>query len=326
MRTFSALLFAAAAASVFAAPLNSKQNLGKLGVANDGAALLPKLTATQSGKFSLFSHTDLPGYSLRTKDAKLCDANVKQSVGYLDVEGKHFFYWFFESRSSPSTDPLILWLNGGPGCSSLTGLFMELGPCSVSEGGKDTPYNENSWNSNANIIFLDQPTTVGFSYSDNPSEDVSNTEDAARDVYAFLQLFLKSHPKFAASEFHVTGESYAGHYVPAIASTILAGNIDAEAPDNDDDLLVINLTSIAIGNGLTDPLNQYEYYPEYACGNPYGPVFEEAECKAMKTKIGTCKSLIEGCYRYQSQFTCVPSAIYCNAGLISPFQKTGAER
>ncbi|KAI9344316.1 Alpha/Beta hydrolase protein [Obelidium mucronatum] len=238
--------------------------------------------------------------------------------------GWHHFRWrFFESRSDPAKDPLILWLNGGPGCSSLTGLFMELGPCSVSEGGKDTPYNVNSWNSNANIIFLDQPTTVGFSYSDSTEDDVSNTADAAEDVYGFLQLFLKSHPKFANTEFHVAGESYAGHYIPAIASAILTGNADAGAPDNEEDLQVINLTSIAIGNGLTDPAVQYKYYPEYACGNPYGPVLEQAECDAMATKYGTCKSLIEGCYRYQSAFTCVPGAIYCNNGMISPFQKTG---
>ncbi|KAJ3076756.1 hypothetical protein HDU98_000636 [Podochytrium sp. JEL0797] len=319
------LTLATLIASALASPLHNSQGGLALQVEEQAAFDIPapKLTVSTEGKYQKLEHADLPGYALRSKDLSLCDKSVKQSAGYLDVDGKHFFFWFFESRSKPSTDPLILWLNGGPGCSSLTGLFMELGPCTVTEGGHDTPLNANSWNSNANIIFLDQPTTVGFSYSDNPNQDVSNTDDAAQDVYGFLQLFLKAHPKFAASEFHVTGESYAGHYVPAIANAILIGNTDAAAPDSNEDLAVINLTSVAIGNGLTDPAVQYEYYSEYACGNPYGPVFSQQECDTIASKYGTCRSLIDSCYRYQSQFTCVPSAIYCNSQMISPFQKTG---
>jgi cathepsin A (carboxypeptidase C) len=75
----------------------------------------------------------------------------------LDVgEEKHFFFWFFESRSEPDKDPLVLWLNGGPGCSSMTGLMMELGPCRVNPGGNGTTLNQASWNNQANTIFLDQ--------------------------------------------------------------------------------------------------------------------------------------------------------------------------
>ncbi|KAJ3211661.1 hypothetical protein HDU82_005288 [Entophlyctis luteolus] len=303
-------------AAAAAAPA-AQQHPVILQASNDRSQLSAGLSVTAAGKYAKYELASIPGYAMRSKSLSLCDKGVKQSAGYFDVGEKHFFFWyqllilafilltrygrFFESRSDPANDPLVLWLNGGPGCSSLTGLFMELGPCTVSKAGNDTPYNENSWNSNANIIFLDQPTNVGFSYSDNPKEDVSNTVDAASDVYNFLQLFLKANPKFADSEFHVTGESYAGHYIPAIASAILTGNIDAGAPDNDDDLLIINLVSVAID----------------------GPVLEQAECDAIASKYGTCKSLIEGCYRYQSAFTCVPGAIYCNNAMIGPFQKTG---
>jgi carboxypeptidase C (cathepsin A) len=80
---------------------------------------------------------------------------------------------------------------------------------------------------------------------------------------------------------------------------------------------------ISLGNGLTDPAVQYEYYPTYACENPYGPVLDQSECDQMSSKYGLCRSLIESCYKYETAFTCVPGALYCNSAMIQPFQKTG---
>jgi len=113
---------------------------------------------------------------------------------------------FFESRNDPKNDPVVLWLNGGPGCSSLTGLFMELGPASIDKNIK-VVHNPASWNSNASVIFLDQPVNVGYSYSDSP---VSTTQAAGKDVYAFLTMFFDKFPEYASQDFHITGESYAG--------------------------------------------------------------------------------------------------------------------
>ena len=67
------------------------------------------------------------------------------------------FYWFFESRSDPANDPLIIWLTGGPGCSSTLALLGENGPCSVNDDATGTVTNPYSWNSKANILWLDQP-------------------------------------------------------------------------------------------------------------------------------------------------------------------------
>ncbi|DAA77173.1 TPA_exp: Serine carboxypeptidase [Trichophyton benhamiae CBS 112371] len=138
--------------------------------------------------------------------------NVTQYSGYLDNKknGQHLFFWFFESRRDPQYDPVILWLNGGPGCSSMTSLFMELGPARVGQDLKLTR-NPNSWNNRASIIFLDQPVNVGFSYG---KSGAFNTPSASKDVFAFLTLFFKKFPQYALQDFHIAGESYAGHYIP----------------------------------------------------------------------------------------------------------------
>eukprot|EP00833_Pecoramyces_ruminatium_P011654 jgi/Orpsp1_1/1185686/evm.model.c7180000094847.1 len=92
--------------------------------------------------WAIVTHAAFPSIQLRYRKPNLCEKTegVNQYAGYLDIdeEDKHFFFWFFESRSNPETDPTILWLNGGPGCSSLTGLLMELGPCRVAPSGNDT--------------------------------------------------------------------------------------------------------------------------------------------------------------------------------------------
>ncbi|CAN3371513.1 hypothetical protein DIURU_003881 [Diutina rugosa] len=254
-----------------------------------------------------------PNYQLRGKSTpeSLGIDKVKQYSGYIDdlEEDKHFFYWFFESRGDPKKDPTILWLNGGPGCSSLTGLFFELGPASIGPALKPIP-NDYSWNNNANVIFLDQPINVGYSYS---SQSVSDTVAAGKDVYSFLSLFFKQFPQYAKNDFHIAGESYAGHYIPVFATEILS---------HDD--RNFNLTSVLIGNGLTDPLTQYEYYQPMACGEGGAdPVLDQEQCDSMAKSIPRCLSLIQSCYDSESVWSCVPATIYCNNAQMGPYQKTG---
>ncbi|CAK9442337.1 uncharacterized protein LODBEIA_P60800 [Lodderomyces beijingensis] len=255
----------------------------------------------------------LPNHGLRVKStpASLGVDSVKQYSGYLDVddEDKHFFFWAFESRNDPKRDPVILWLNGGPGCSSATGLFFELGPSSINKSLQPV-HNPYSWNNNATVIFLDQPVNVGYSYS---SKSVSNTVAAGKDVYAFLELFFKQFPEYAQLDFHIAGESYAGHYIPVFASEILTH------PERS-----FNLTSVLIGNGLTDPLVQYEYYEPMACGLGGEPaVLDEDECQSMSDAIPRCLSLIKGCYESESVWSCVPATIYCNNAEMGPYQRSG---
>lgn len=82
---------------------------------------------------------------------------VDQYSGYLDVgTDMHMWYWFFAARSQPSTAPLVLWLNGGPGCSSMIGLFQEHGPCHFVDGSSKPSLNQYSWNTYANMLYVDQ--------------------------------------------------------------------------------------------------------------------------------------------------------------------------
>jgi len=306
---------AMSSASFFSTPKkHSRKHDSEWDFHTSGKAIEELYTTNSNGDKERELDGSLEAFKLRTKkvDPKSLGVDtVKQYSGYLDNEedDKHLFYWFFESRNDPKNDPVVLWLNGGPGCSSLTGLFMELGPSSITKDGK-AKYNPSSWNANASVIFLDQPVNVGYSYSGSA---VSNTVAAGKDVYALLTLFFKQFPEYAKQDFHISGESYAGHYIPVFASEILS-----HKKRN------INLQSVLIGNGLTDGLTQYEYYRPMACGDGGWPaVLGEQECQSMDNSLDRCQSLIQSCYDSESVWSCVPASIYCNNALIGPFQQTG---
>ena len=151
---------------------------------------------------------------------------------------------------------------------------------------------------------------TGFSYSGG---SVSNTIAAGKDVYALLTLFFKQFPQYGHQDFHIAGESYAGHYIPVFATEILR-----HKKNN------INLKSVLIGNGLTDGLTQYEYYRPMACGDGGWPaVLDESTCQSMDNSLPRCQALIEACYSSGSIWACVPASIYCNNALIGPYQNTG---
>ncbi|KAJ7145287.1 serine carboxypeptidase [Mycena filopes] len=267
------------------------------------------------------SHPAFAEYSLRVQKPTLCDDSVKQYSGYLDIaEDKHLFFWFFESRGSPSEDPLVMWLNGGPGCSSTTGLLFELGPCTINkteDGTVFTTPNPHSWNKNANVIFLDQPAMVGFSYSSNKTAPIKNTPDAAKDVYAFLQLFVRRFDEYATRPFHLAAESYGGHYAPNIGSIVHRKNKELiQAPSAD--VLKINVQSIMLGNALTDPLIQMPSVVGYACDGPFA-VFDSdsSECRSMRRRAPICERMIETCYALDNRAVCAPATVFCWSSLFS---------
>ncbi|CAK4066423.1 unnamed protein product [Aphanomyces euteiches] len=188
----------------------------------------------------------LPGYD----DVKPINFNQFAGQVPLPSNGQKMFYWLVQAETSPSTAPLVLWLNGGPGCSSLSGFFTELGPFVVQSDltVKRNPY---AWNRRANMVFLESPAGVGF------SQPVLNASDYKDDVTAsrareFLVEFLQMYPEYKGREFYITGESYAGMYIPFLVDQLLAKPVDGLA-----------LTGFAVGNPYTDQKIDDSSYMDY---------------------------------------------------------------
>ncbi|XP_033136678.1 serine carboxypeptidase-like 8 isoform X3 [Brassica rapa] len=148
-------------------------------------------------------------------------------IGIGEEEEVQLFYYFIKSEKNPKEDPLLIWLNGGPGCSSLEGLFFENGPVGL----KFEVYNGSlvslvsstySWTQVANIIYLDQPVGAGFSYSRTPLDKTSDTNEA-KMIHQFLQKWLSKHPQFLSNSFYVSGDSYSGKTIPALVQEISKG-------------------------------------------------------------------------------------------------------
>ena len=187
------------------------------------------------------------------------------------------FFTFFESQSkSAATDPLILWLTGGPGCASSLAALFENGPFKVNEDGESLDVNPFGWNKNANVVYVDQPIGVGFSYG--VKETSSNEEEVSDQLDTFVQLLL-GHPTFAKyqkNDFFVFAESYGGslifknickvtefhhqvtnyslgHFGPSTTEKIMSNNKNPSSSDR----IIINIKGLGIGNGWVDPITQY---------------------------------------------------------------------
>lgn len=179
-------------------------------------------------------------------------SNFSSYSGYFTVNKRYnsnMFFWFFPAINNNDTAPVVLWLQGGPGATSLFGLFNENGPFSVKNvhGLKLRRY---TWITSHSVIYIDNPVGTGFSYSDRGG--YSKTEvDVGANLYSALVQFFTLFPQFQKNDFFITGESYAGKYVPAIAQTIDTKNPSAK--------LKINLKGMAIGNGLCDPEHMFHY-------------------------------------------------------------------
>ncbi|KAF4584581.1 hypothetical protein EYR40_004579 [Pleurotus pulmonarius] len=280
---------------------------------------LETLDVLSEDEFTVLAHPAFPKYSVRAKSTKWCDKTVKSYTGYIDIEARHLFFYFFESRNDPAKDDVIFWTNGGPGCSSSLGLFMELGPCRVldEDGAKFHP---EAWNSNANIFFIDQPIGVGFSYADY-GETVSTTEEAAKDIAAFVAIFFENFTKFKGRGFHMAGESYGGRYLPVFAAAVY----DQNAKLLKQGLTPINLTSVMIGNGFTDAFSMTTSYVDFQCSHAsVAPINDISSCVAMKRMVPRCTKWFQSaCIDHFDAIDCNAATVLCTTAIETPFFASG---
>jgi len=235
---------------------------------------------------SLFARSDA--------EVKVGPETVDNFSGYVTVNGtRNLFYWFFESRGNPSTDPFILWMTGGPGCSGMLALFVENGPYHIQATG-DLAMNPYSWNAKANILFIDQPVGTGFSYDSNPLDiGVTNEHEMAANMWEFFQTWFGSHSKYANLPFFIAAESYGGHYAPALAFHIQNQNRAGAGKK-------INLNGVMIGDGLVDPVNQYPSYPTYVKAHQKQIGVNNKVIDLMEAALVGCLPLARACGSYNS--------------------------
>ncbi|XP_057457338.1 serine carboxypeptidase-like [Lotus japonicus] len=223
-------------------------------------------------------------------------------AGYYSLprsKAARLFYFFFESRNSKD-DPVVIWLTGGPGCSSELAMFYENGPFHFAKN-LSLVWNEYGWDKASNILFVDQPTGTGFSYTTDESDIRHDEEGVSNDLYDFLQAFFKEHSQFTKNDFFITGESYAGHYIPALASRVHQGNKAKEGTH-------INLKGFAIGNGLTNPEIQYKAYTDYALDMG---LINKTDYDRINKLIPPCEQAIKTCGTNGGD-TCVSALYSCN--------------
>ncbi|KAK0150055.1 Lysosomal protective protein [Merluccius polli] len=243
--------------------------------------------------------------------------NYRQWSGYLQAgPGKFLHYWFVTSQRDPLKDPLVLWLNGGPGCSSLDGFLSENGPFHVHDDGHTLYENKFSWNKVANILYLEAPAGVGYSYSDNKNY-TTNDDLVADDNYLALQNFFVKFPHFAQNEFYIIGESYGGIYVPTLSQRVASGTAK------------INFQGFAVGNGLSSfalndqSLIYFGYYHGLFGEDLWHDLntncCDKKGCNFSNTTVGACRTMVNIAFRIVYEIGLNEYALYmdCAGGVPS---------
>jgi len=191
---------------------------------------------------------------------KLTKGSVESYSGYLTVNDtlrSNLFFWFFPAAIGADTAPVLLWLQGGPGTSSLYAVFNEHGPFWVSKD-LGLKLRNHTWTATHSVLYVDNPVGTGFSFTGDDAGYSTDQTAVGLNIYEALTQFFTLFSEYRKNDFYVTGESYAGKYVPSVSYTIHQKNPGASVK--------INLKGLVIGNGLIDPINQIvhsDYLYEY---------------------------------------------------------------
>ncbi|EAL91158.1 putative carboxypeptidase Y [Aspergillus fumigatus Af293] len=253
----------------------------------------------QDSEFRIVQSHHSPDHSIRIKqqNESICAAGSPQYTGWLAVGHKHLFFWYFESQNDPSHDPLTLWMSGGPGVSSMVGLFQEIGPCLVDEYGNGTYHNPWGWSRYLSLLFVDQPVDVGFSYVDGGHELPRDSKEAAVDMHRFLQLFVSEvFPHLQDLPVHVSGESFAPQ---------------------------VRLKSCLVGNGFMSPRDTFFGYWETLCTTNPGvekPVFNQTRCDLIASNMPRCMEVSAVCVQNPDPALCSAALSVCYEGVVGLYE------
>ncbi|KAK2841667.1 hypothetical protein FQN49_006024, partial [Arthroderma sp. PD_2] len=328
------------------------------------------------------------------KENDICEASegVRSFTGYVHLppDDNDFgvyqnytintFFWFFEAREDPKNAPLSIWLNGGPGSSSMIGLFQENGPCMVNDDSNSTTHNPYSWNNKVNMLYIDQPNQVGFSYdvptnitvdgtngklsiadfSNGVTEQnntlfvgtyssqvqpsaANNTQNAARSMWHFAQVWFQEFPEYKPNNDKVSiwTESYGGRYGPAFSAYFQEQNekIKNHTITEEAEMHIINLDTLGVINGCVDLLEQATAYPQYAYNNTYGiEAYNQSQYEEMVnefTRPGGCRDQLTRCHEVAAEGDpnfyghnetvnkiCAEAGDFCSEKLENPYSNT----
>lgn len=218
----------------------------------------------------------------------------------------HMFFFYFEAREDPQNAPIVLWMTGGPGCSSELAIFYENGPWNI-RSDLTLEETEYGWDRGASMIFVDQPINTGFSYSEDDRDRCYDETCVSNDMLDFLEAFFEAKPALKGRPFYVTGESYAGHYVPAVASRVFKANREGKAN--------INLQGFAIGNGLTKPATQYGAYAPFALQHD---LIDKDLHDNIMSMYPACKFGLQVCDGLDWSVECALAVEFCQATMFAP--------
>lgn len=234
--------------------------------------------------------TNLPG-------AENLDLTFNQFSGYLAVDKtKQMHYWFVESMNDPANDPISFWTNGGPGCSGLLGFLTEQGPFRPQKDMTLT-MNEYAWNKISNMVFIEAPCGVGFSYStaEDTTDDYKHDDaSTAADNYQFIQAFFERFPDLRSNKMYISSESYGGHYMPTLAKEIVDQNTAGNNPQ-------LNFKGFAVGNPFTEvysgiPAMLETYWGHQMLSKPIWDTYLKECVNARIPNITICESIVTKAY------------------------------
>ncbi|KYQ96810.1 peptidase S10 family protein [Tieghemostelium lacteum] len=196
-------------------------------------------------------------------------------------EGKTF-YWFWESQTNASTAPVILYLTGGPGASMALSMVYENGPFKVNPDFTTTP-NPNSWNTVANVIYVDSPLGTGFSTVNENGYSQSESE-TSQHLYSFLQQFFNAYPQYRLNSLYIFGESVSSKTAPNLGYLIHQKNKVSPASSK------ISLRGIGIVSAFIDPVLQLSTFPEKAF---YSGFISKSTYKQVEDIAEQCRDAFE---------------------------------